>query len=385
MYTISKHTKFAYIDSIAYTKNIVNKLERKQRRTNMKLAAIICELNPLHTGHKKLIDYAKTIADKVVCIMSGNFTQRGLPACADKFSRARHAILAGADLVVELPTVFATASAENFAYGGVAIAEKIGADCLVFGSECGNIEELKICLTKIDDCEINKQIQTEVSKGVSYPKAVAIATGSDVLDKPNNILAIEYLKALRNIKSVIVPYTVKREDNYNDSKSHEFASSKALRDNADLRSKFTFDYVAQDIDDTIVAKFCAAAPYFLAVADKAQLEQTEGVTEGLHNRIFNADKSQGYDYLLDEIKTKRYTRLKLQRVILNQILGITKDVVKEYKEMQPSIRILAVRSTATSLLDGLENQTDEITQRADRLYATLSGKVAPVKLVKIDC
>ena len=177
----------------------------------MKLAAIICEFNPLHTGHKKLIDFAKTLADNVVCIMSGNFTQRGLPACADKYPRARHALLAGADLVVELPTVFATASAENFAFGGVAIAQKLGADCLVFGSECGDIDKLFSCLDIIEDCETNKLIQQEVSKGVSYPKAIASACGLDILDKPNNVLAIEYLKAIRRSNSTIAPFTLKRD------------------------------------------------------------------------------------------------------------------------------------------------------------------------------
>lgn len=351
----------------------------------MKLAAIICEFNPLHTGHKRLIDYAKTIADKVVCVMSGNFTQRGLPACADKYSRAKHAILAGADLVVELPTIYATASAENFAYGGVAIANKLGADCLVFGSECGNIDELILGLAQIDDCETNKLIQTEVAKGVSYPKAVATATGLNILDKPNNVLAIEYLKALRNVNSKIVPCTIKREDNYNDDAAQKFASSKALRENATLRAKFTYDFVSQDIDDTVLSKYYTIVPSFLSVANKQQLEQVEGVTEGLHNRIYNADKTQGYEHFIEEIKTKRYTRLKLQRVILNQILGITKDVVAEHKKSNPLIKVLAVKSTETALLCGIDNQTDEITQRADRLYSAISGKQAPTKLVKIDC
>ncbi|MCH5151115.1 MAG: nucleotidyltransferase family protein [Clostridiales bacterium] len=351
----------------------------------MKLAAIICEFNPLHTGHKRLLDYAKTVADNVVCIMSGNFTQRGLPSCADKYSRARHAILAGADLVVELPTVFATASAENFAYGGIAIAEKIGADCLVFGSECGDVDVLKSCVEKIENCETNKLIQQEVAKGVSYPKAVASATGLDVLDKPNNVLAVEYLKALRRANSTIVPLTLKREDNFNTDNAQEYASSKALRDNAELRDKYTFDYVINDIDDCVVSKYCSIAPSILATATKEQLEQIEGVTEGLHNRIFNADKSHGYEYMLEEIKTKRYTRLKLQRIILYQILGITKDAVALYKSQQPCVKVLAVRSSKTTLLQGVDNESDEITQRADRLYATLSGKTAPTKLVKIDC
>lgn len=350
----------------------------------MKLAAIICEFNPLHTGHKRLIDYARTLADKVVCIMSGNFTQRGLPACADKYSRAKHAVLTGADLVVELPTVFATASAENFAYGGIAIANMLGADCLVFGSECGDIVELKKSIEIINDCDTNKRIQHEVQKGVSYPKAVALATGLELLSLPNNVLAIEYLKALQSTQSSMTPFTLKREDNYNAEQPQQYASSKALRLDKELRSKYTFDYVAQDIDDSIVEKFCQFAPSFLSVAAKDELEQIEGVTEGLHNRIFNADKTQGYEHMIEEIKTKRYTRLKLQRVILNCILGISKDTVIECKNKQLPIKVLAVRNSAVTLLENIENQTDEITLRSDRLYSTLSGKTAPSKLVKIN-
>ena len=350
----------------------------------MKLAAIICEFNPLHTGHKRLIDYAKTLADKVVCIMSGNFTQRGLPACADKYSRAKHAILAGADMVVELPIVFATASAENFAYGGVSIANMLGADCLVFGSECGDVEDLKQCIDSLNNAETNKRIQQEVQKGVSYPKAVAQATGLELLSQPNNVLAIEYLKALQATHSTITPFTLKRENNYNADEPQQYASSKALRDNKELRSQYSFDYVTQDIDDSIVEKFCQLAPSFLSVASKEQLEQIEGVTEGLHNRIFNADKTRGYEHMIAEIKTKRYTRLKLQRVILNQILGITKEAVAHCKNKQPTTKVLAVKSSAVALLQSIETETDEINLRADRLYATLSGKTAPSKLIKID-
>lgn len=348
----------------------------------MKLAAIICEFNPLHTGHKKLIDYAKTIADKVVCIMSGNFTQRGMPACADKFTRARHAILAGADLVVELPTVFATASAENFAFGGVYIANKLGADCLVFGSECGDIEELYMCVARLDDCEINNKIKHEISKGTSYPKAVAIATGLELLNSPNNVLAIEYIKALKKTDSSIKPYTIKRENNYN-GQPQEYASSASIRQDKSLRKQFTFGYVATDIDDTILGKYCDVALSFLSVATKQELSNIEGVTEGLHNRIYNADKSQGFEHFMEELKTKRYTRLKLQRIVLNYILNITHDVVASYKAVPPTFKILAVKENATTLLSNIENKTDEITLKADRFYTTLSGKSFPTKLVKI--
>ena len=349
----------------------------------MKLAAIICEFNPLHTGHKKLIDFAKHQADKVVCIMSGNFTQRGVPACADKYARAKHALKAGADLVVELPTVFATASAENFAFGGVAIAERLHADCLVFGSECGDVSELNRCVDMLNDEEVNARIRQEIEKGLSYPKAVARATGLDTLDKPNNVLAIEYIKALRKLNSSIKPITLKREDNYNDNTADEFASSMALRKNAALRERYSFDFVAKDIDDTVEEKYYSIAPSFLSVATKEQLAQLEGVTEGIHNRIFNADKSQGFENILEQVKTKRYTRLRIQRIILNCILSITKETVEEYKKQPIKIKILGVRMGNETMLEGIENETDEVTQKADRLYYTLSGKTPPSKLIKV--
>ena len=349
----------------------------------MKLAAIICEFNPLHTGHKKLIDYAQTLADNVVCVMSGNFTQRGLPACADKYARARHALKAGADLVVELPTVFATASAENFALGGVAIAEMLHADCLVFGSECGDVAELQRCADMLSDETTNAAIRQEIEKGVSYPKAVATATGLDALDKPNNVLAIEYVRAIRKLNSTITPITLKREDNYNEESATEFASSMALRKNAALRKRYTFDYVALDIDDEVETKYCAVATSFLAVATKDELEQIEGVTEGIHNRIFNADKSKGYEHLLEQIKTKRYTRLKLQRIVLNCVLGIKKETVEAYKNQAIKIKVLGVKTGKEKLLDGIENETDELTQKADRLYYSLNDSTPPTKLIKV--
>ena len=349
----------------------------------MKLAAIICEFNPLHTGHKKLIDFAKSLADNVVCVMSGNFTHRGMPACADKYQRARHALLAGADLVVELPTVFAIASAENFALGGVAIAEKLGADLLVFGSECGDVEQLRHCVDVLDDDTVNAKIRKEMEKGLSYPKAVATASGLDVLDKPNNVLAVEYVRAIRKLHSSITPVTLKRDDNYNDGNAGEFASSMALRKDATLRERYTFDFVAADLDDTVEQRYCEIAPSFLAVATKEQLEQIEGVTEGIHNRIFNADKSQGFESLLEQIKTKRYTRLKLQRIILNCVLGITKQTVETYRNVPVNVKVLGVKKGKETLLVGLENETDELTQKADRLYYALSGKVPSTKLIKV--
>lgn len=349
----------------------------------MKTTAIICEFNPLHSGHKKLIDYAKTISDRVICIMSGNFTQRGMPACCDKYLRAAHAIKAGADLVVELPTVYATASAENFAYGGVAIADKLAVDGLVFGSECGDIEELRRCADILTDESVNNRIAHIMTTGVSYPKAVSTALASDVLNQPNNVLAIEYIKALQSRKSNIIPVTIKRESNFN-GEPNEYASSGYLRKNADERDRYSFDFVTPDIDDGIESKYKEYAAHALSVMTSDQLREIEGVTEGLENRIFNADKSNGYDAMLDIIKTKRYTRMKLQRIVLNSVLSVTKDIVRMSKKAYIPIKALAVNESTTALLRGLDGESDDLTRRADRLYYSMSAAKPPKKLMKIS-
>lgn len=350
----------------------------------MKLAAIICEFNPLHTGHKLLIDYAKSVADKVVCIMSGNFTQRAMPACADKYSRARHAVAAGADIVVELPTVFATASAENFALGGVAIAQKLGADCLVFGSECGDLDKLRACAETMDGETTQKRIKEEIKKGVSYPKALALATNLPELDKPNNTLAIEYLRTANKLRADIVPLTIKREDNYNSDECDIYASSALLRNEPSLRAKYSYDFVVKDINDKAEKNYCQLVPSFLSVATVEQLREIEGISEGLENRIVKADKTQGYERLLQELKTKRYTRLKLQRVILNTILKIRKTDVAHAKNGAPLMKVLAVKRNALFLMSQIENKSDEITERADSLYGSITGEKAPRLLPVFD-
>lgn len=351
----------------------------------MNTTAIICEFNPLHTGHKKLIDYAKTFSNKVICIMSGNFTQRGLPACAEKYQRAAHAIKAGADLVVELPTIFAVSSAENFALGGVAIADKLNVDYLLFGSESGNIDELIQCADKLDDEKINKKIRDELAKGVAYPKAVAQAINSKILDYPNNTLALEYLRSLKKLNSKITPITIKRENDYNSIKAKEYASSGALRADHSLRQKFTYDFVWQDINDTIESKFKDYAAIAISQIKKKEWESIEGVSEGIENRFINADKSKGYETLMETVKTKRFTRARLQRIVLNAVLKITKENVKFAKDELDNLAVtpLAVSLDSLDLLKLTVKNNVEITQIADNLYKALSGISQPTKLLKI--
>lgn len=140
----------------------------------MKISGIICEYNPLHFGHIRHINYTKQKSDTVICLMSGNFTQRGTPACIDKYDRARHAVLSGADLVLENPTVFATSSAENFAFGAVKILSALKCDYLSFGSECGDVPLLTECANTIIDPprQVTDSIKIALSKGLSYAAAL---------------------------------------------------------------------------------------------------------------------------------------------------------------------------------------------------------------------
>ena len=350
----------------------------------MKISAIICEFNPIHTGHKRLIDYAKSVSDKVICIMSGNFVQRGMPACADKYDRARHAILCGADLVVELPTIFATASAEDFALGGVKIASQLGADYLIFGSECGNIDQLQTVAKQLDDENVNKLIQQYLADGNSYPKAVSIAINSPILQTPNNTLAIEYLRAINKIDKNITPMTIQRENNYNGG-CQEFASSSTLRNDLFLLYKFSFDFVAKDIYTTLEDKFKEFVCHYLSIVDSQKLAKIDGVSEGLNNKIFKADKHLGYDALVGQIKSKRYTRAKIQRILLRSILGIESFDMSIARGQEIQTKVLAVKSTEVALLQRCNNQLDDLfTVLADKLYITFSVKKAPSKLQKID-
>lgn len=351
----------------------------------MTISCIICEFNPLHSGHKKLIDYAKSISDKVICVMSGNFTQRALPACADKYSRARHAILAGADMVVELPTIFATSSAQNFAYGAVAIAKDLGANYLVFGSECGDIDQLNDLATLLRQPQLNHKIKMLLSKGVSYPTALSKATQSQLLLSPNNTLAIEYLQAIKALNCNITPVTIKRDNNYNSCDAMEqFVSSTALRQDATLFEKYSFSYVKKDVDLQTEQKYCQFACTAMALQTAQNMQQIEGVTEGIENRFVQANKSDGYFQLLQQVKTKRFTHAKLQRIVLNCVLNVTKEAVTIAKENTIPVNVLAVSVDSLHLV-ALANQLPPhfVTIKADNLFYSLCDAKPLQKLQKI--
>ena len=206
----------------------------------MKFCAIICEYNPMHNGHIYQINQARQLsnADAVLCVLGGNFNQRGLPCVFDKHTKAQIALNNGADMVCELPSAYCVQSAEIFALSSIKLLNSIkNVTHLCFGSECGNIKLLKNIADYLlnPPKEFKKQLKSHLKQGFSYAvsieKSITNSQWIEVIKKPNNLLAIEYLKALKVTKSKIIPITIKREDNYNNDSITEnnFISATAIR------------------------------------------------------------------------------------------------------------------------------------------------------------
>ena len=289
---------------------------------------IICEFNPLHEGHKHLIESVKGENDGIICAMSGNFVQRGEFAVFDKFERAKTAIDAGADLVIEIPTLCSTLSAQGFAKGGVDILEATGiCDKLAFGSESGEIDELKKTAKLIK--EKDALIKEELSKGVSYPKARQNVISSPVLEGANNLLAIEYI-----LQTSLDCVTVERIGKGHGSDDADYSSS-------EIRLHLSLDEISS-------MKNCEKAVlYKLRTMTEKDFLNIDDVSEGLENRIISAVKTaKTLEELYDLIKTKRYTHSRIRRIILRAFLGITKDMPKSPQYL----RILAFNEKGKEML-----------------------------------
>jgi len=303
----------------------------------MSIVGIISEYNPFHEGHKYHIEKSKEItgADYVVCVMSGNFVQRGMPAIIPKHTRAKNAILNGADLVIELPVIYSTSSSDIFAKAGVEILEALNCEYLSFGSEEGNIDRLKEVSNNLLDKRLDDYIKSFYSVGLNYPKAREIAYGElfndncELLQKPNNILGLEYLKYIGAIK----PVTVKRvgaeynSDEINYSKKYQSAT--AIRKNV-YSGLDVSEYVPQNTLDELVNeanvnlnKYFELLRYKIITGEVKDFENCPSGGEGLGNKLKNEiNNAEDLDSLIDAVKSKRYTRTRICRLLVQVLLGI---------------------------------------------------------------
>lgn len=303
----------------------------------MKVTGIIAEYNPFHNGHAYQLEYAKSISDAVIVVMTGNFVQRGDVAIFDKFNRAEMALKNGADLVFELPVAFSMNTAERFAFGGVSILDSLNiVDFLLFGSESGDIKLLENSakLLENEPLEISEKIKEFLGEGLSFPKARELAFSelipSSLLSKPNNILALEYIKQLYRLNSKIKPCTLKRkgEEYHSLDFSSDFSSASALR-NAILNENFSYvPFLNCPIHR--LNRLDNAVLYNIRKNGVNALENISDISEGLENRIIKAaSKAGSIEELISIVNTKRYTDARVRRIILSSLLGITSSLSKK--------------------------------------------------------
>ncbi len=348
-----------------------------------KILAIVAEYNPFHNGHLYQLQKSKKIInpDYSVCIMSGNFVQRGDTSLMDKWSKAEAAIKCGIDLVVELPVVYSISSAENFAEGALKILNAFGDDVtLSFGSECGDLSTLNNIANVLYDepKEFTTILTHELSKGISYPKAREnaillylndVRKYANVLSNPNNILGIEYLKAIKRLKSNITPLTIKRIDSgYNSLKIKDrLASATAIRNlisneqNVEkLMPTPSYNILLENIKHgkiiNSISVFEKEIIYTLRRMSIQEIANLQDVSEGLENLIKQAANScNNIEDLIDSIKSKRYTRSRIQRILLYSLLNITKKDIQDSYKAKPYIRVLGVSKKGKYLLSQISN------------------------------
>jgi predicted nucleotidyltransferase len=383
----------------------------------MKTVGIVSEYNPFHNGHKYHIEAAKEAcnADHAVCIMSGSFVQRGEPAIFDKWSRAKMAVMNGADLVVELPVVYACQPAEIFAFGAVNILNGMGIiDNICFGSELGDTDVLHTLarLLHEEPEDFSILLREQLGKGVSYPRAVSAALSSylgrenqeivaDILGNPNNVLGIEYIKALKTLGSSIEPVAVKRvASGHNDMGiNSDIASATAVRREINecgisekVRLSMPSDCVAIAEDNIRKGRqpiylndFSDLLLYRLRMLEENELSLYLNSREGIENRLRRFSlKAASCDELIERVKTKRYTRTYIQRLLCHILLGIKKTDISIFKASgcPAYIRVLAFNEKGTGLLREIKARSafPVVTKVAD--FTSTDDRI--IKMFKYD-
>jgi len=332
----------------------------------MQVAGVICEYNPFHTGHAwQLSELRRRGAAAIVCAMSGNFTQRGDFAIVRKHVRAEAAICGGADLVLELPLPWAISSAEGFAQGGVEVLAATGVvDTLAFGSECADTDKLTRVADALQSEAFAEALKSELDKGDSFASARQRAAeklvGADaaVLSNPNDILGVEYCKALRG--TGIAPLALPRMGAAHDGQpAGEYASASYLREQL-ICNQVSSGYLTPDMRRLYDAERAAGcAPVTMANAERAILARLRTMgedefaaydegNEGLYHRFFDAARrATSVTELLDAVKTKRYAHARLRRMLLAMYLGLPNA---ERPERVPYLRVLAMNDRGKALL-----------------------------------
>lgn len=382
----------------------------------MKIVGLITEYNPFHAGHLYHMQRARELtgADYCVVLMSGSFVQRGEPAIFDKYLRTKTALLAGADLVLEIPAAFSTASAHEFAAYGVALLSAIGVDAVVFGSECGQIEILKQAAYALnhESAEFQERLRKELKAGLTYPQARAKALGetqadgtrvenvedfhantdvsnshiwSSILNSPNNILGIEYLRAAEDLHSPMEFYTISREGSgYHEDTLADanFPSASAIRGiirNSLSKDKDLLDILASHLPAVTHPAYTGAVPVFvddfsgLLNATVLQMQATFSIADLSPELAARLAKPPycplSFEERIQALKTRQLTYTRVSRALLHLVLGMREEDISRWKDEGYALyaRILGFRRQSSPLLSCLHKKSSIplITKMAD--------------------
>ena len=334
----------------------------------MKATGIVVEYNPFHNGHKYHLQKTKELNPNniIIAVMSGDFVQRGEPSIIDRWTKTKIALANGVDLVIELPVFYSSQSAEIFAKGAVGILEELKCESMVFGSESGKIDELKRISTLQESEEFKIKLKERLKSGDSYPTAHS-STMKEILGESelnsNDILGLEYIKAIRYWKSSIIPMTLKREKvGYHDTNIvGDFASATKIREhlkkNEEISSIVTqesFNTLKEYSNFTYMENFYPFIRYEL-IKNSNNLSDIQDMEIGFENRLLeNAIKSINYDEFFKSISNRRYTTGRVQRVLTHTLLALTTNITEEVKKSIPYVRVLGFNSKGREYLSYLK-------------------------------
>jgi len=353
----------------------------------MKICAIICEFNPFHNGHKYILEQAreKSGCDFLVCVMSGQFTQRGEICRNDKFDRARHAVFCGADAVVELPTPFAVAPAEIFARGAMKVIERLkGEITIAFGCESGNKEDFLRAaeILKNESLTFKKALDGGLCAGQSFIKSYerafeACGGKSGFISSPNNILGIEYAKVA---VGDILPIIRIGESYLSGEVGGRYPSARAIRENAESEL-IKIGMTERSYKDFVAAKdlrkrFDQYAADRLFDTDKETLKRTYGCSEGLENRIKKFADGRSVDEICAAAAGKRYTEARIRRIVACSALNLYADECAEFLKCELPVRVLAVKKDSADGFLPLVEQPNTLSAAAEKCDYLTSGAYA---------
>lgn len=374
----------------------------------MNITGIITEYNPFHLGHELHLKKSKelTNCDGVICVMSGNFVQRGLPALTDKWTRTKMALEAGVDLVVELPTVYATSSAEFFSFGAVSLLDSLNVvDNLCFGSESGNIDLIKKLSEIIvnEPTDFKEYLKNFLKEGLPFPKARSLAlikylnenehnipleNIESILNSSNNILAIEYCKSLYKLNSNIRPFTIKRlgaDYNKDELSKNEIASASAIRksiysSNIDEILEFMPEYTYKLLKNASFSnlnKMFELIRYSI-LSNPSIFKNIPEASEGIDNKIIqNIGRANSLDELINLCKSKRYSYTRLNRILCHVLLSIDEDVLALRKTSPNYLRILGFNKKGREIIK-------EIKKNSDIILVNKLSKIKPDPMLNLD-